>query len=181
MTQVDVDPPSKQQLLKTSGIAAGIAVLMLFVAVLPAEYGIDPLRTGQLLGLTNDGFGSVDAHHVANDPIVEYTVTIELPAKAADAEAGTWTEAGLKVWLDEGESVLYQWTASGNITYDLHTDQGGSYRGGAGIGTGAEGFLTAPVSAYHGFAVRNDGAEPVTFTLRFVGEFDPDVDLYSPG
>ena len=32
---------------------AGVALVILFTAVLPAEYGIDPLKTGALLGLTD--------------------------------------------------------------------------------------------------------------------------------
>ncbi len=173
MTQIDVEPPSKQQLLKTSGIAAAIAVVVLFVAVLPAEYNVDPLRTGQLLGLTGDDPVKVDAHHEAGDPITEYQVTVELAPQSG------WLETGLKVWLDEGESFLYQWSSSGPITADLHTDGKGSYSGNPVVdGTGAEGFLTSPYSGYTGWAVRNDSDEPVTFTLRLVGEFDPETDLY---
>src|SRR5579885_1261166 len=43
--------PSKATLLKASGIALLAAVILLFTAILPAEYGFDPLKTGKLLGL----------------------------------------------------------------------------------------------------------------------------------
>ena len=34
--------PSKKAIAKATGIALAVAVIILFVAVLPAEYGIDP-------------------------------------------------------------------------------------------------------------------------------------------
>ena len=45
--------PSKQKLAKATIVAALVAIVILFVAVLPAEYGIDPLGTGAALGLTS--------------------------------------------------------------------------------------------------------------------------------
>ena len=172
MTQVDVEPPTKEQLLKTTAIAGGIALAMLFVAVLPAEYGIDPLRTGQLLGLTHEEPATVGAHHIATDPITEYQVAIELPPNSG------WVENDLKMWLDEGESFVYQWSSTGPIIADLHEDNLGSYsEHPLTDATEAEGFLTAPAGGYHGWAVRNDGDQPVTFTLRIVGEFDATFDL----
>lgn len=47
--------PSTAQLLKSTGIAAAIAGALLVVAVLPAEYGIDPTGAGSILGLTEMG------------------------------------------------------------------------------------------------------------------------------
>jgi poly(3-hydroxybutyrate) depolymerase len=47
--------PSTGKLLKSTGIAALIATVLLVTVVLPAEYGIDPTRIGSLLGLTEMG------------------------------------------------------------------------------------------------------------------------------
>ena len=44
--------PSKSALAKATGIALLVALILLFTAVLPAEYGYDPLKTGNALGLT---------------------------------------------------------------------------------------------------------------------------------
>ena len=44
--------PSKGAIVKATLIALAVALLLLFTAVLPAEYGIDPLQTGKLLRLT---------------------------------------------------------------------------------------------------------------------------------
>src|ERR1700679_2567097 len=47
------DAPSKKSIAKATGIALAVALVLLFTAVLPAEYGIDPLKTGKLLHLTD--------------------------------------------------------------------------------------------------------------------------------
>src|SRR5205807_542207 len=44
--------PTKSALVKATGIALLVALVLLFTAILPAEYGFDPLKTGTLLGLT---------------------------------------------------------------------------------------------------------------------------------
>ena len=49
------DLPSSAQLVKSTVIALGVAVVILFTAVLPAEYGIDPTGAGRMLGLTQMG------------------------------------------------------------------------------------------------------------------------------
>lgn len=42
--------PSRQKLARASGIAAVVAAVVLVVAVLPAEYGVDPTGIGRALG-----------------------------------------------------------------------------------------------------------------------------------
>ena len=49
------DLPTSAQLFKSTVIAMGAAVVLLVVAILPAEYGIDPTGVGRLLGLTEMG------------------------------------------------------------------------------------------------------------------------------
>src|SRR5271166_1162869 len=48
-----VQAPSKQAIAKATGLALIVALAILFTAVLPAEYGIDPLKTGAALHLTD--------------------------------------------------------------------------------------------------------------------------------
>ncbi len=43
----------EKAIAKATGIALVVALVILFTAVLPAEYGIDPLKTGALLHLTD--------------------------------------------------------------------------------------------------------------------------------
>src|SRR5688572_15963486 len=44
--------PSKRTLAVASALALGVATVVLLVAVLPAEYGIDPLGAGRALGFS---------------------------------------------------------------------------------------------------------------------------------
>jgi hypothetical protein len=47
--------PSTSRLLKSTGIAALVAAILIVTIVLPAEYGIDPTRLGSAFGLTEMG------------------------------------------------------------------------------------------------------------------------------
>jgi len=47
--------PSSKQLIRSTLIAAGVAIALLITIVLPAEYGTDPSGVGSLLGLTKMG------------------------------------------------------------------------------------------------------------------------------
>ena len=48
-----IEAPSKKAIAKATAIAFAVAVVILFTAVLPAEYGIDPLKTGKALHLAD--------------------------------------------------------------------------------------------------------------------------------
>ncbi len=47
--------PSTSRLLKSTGVAAFVAAILLVTIVLPAEYGVDPTRLGSVFGLTEMG------------------------------------------------------------------------------------------------------------------------------
>lgn len=47
--------PSSAQLLRSTMIAAAVALVLLVTVVLPAEYGVDPTGVGRVLGLTEMG------------------------------------------------------------------------------------------------------------------------------
>lgn len=47
--------PSSRQLVMSTVAALVVAVILLFIAILPAEYGVDPTGIGKTLGLTEMG------------------------------------------------------------------------------------------------------------------------------
>lgn len=49
------DLPTSRQLWRATGLAAGVAGLLLVTVVMPAEHGIDPTGIGGVLGLTQMG------------------------------------------------------------------------------------------------------------------------------
>src|SRR5229473_5209088 len=64
----DQSQPSKSALAKATGIALLVALVLLFTAVLPAEYGFDPLRTGAALRLTGISQAEVKPKGAAPTP-----------------------------------------------------------------------------------------------------------------
>ena len=51
----DAELPSSESLIKSTITAVLVALVLLLVAILPAEYGIDPTGIGRMLGLTKMG------------------------------------------------------------------------------------------------------------------------------
>ena len=73
------DLPTTGQLLKSTGIAAAVASVLLVTVVLPSEYGVDPTRIGSVFGLTEMG-----------------RIKVQLAAEAeADAAADAAAASGL--------------------------------------------------------------------------------------
>lgn len=54
-TPTAAELPSSRALLRSTLIAAGVALLLLVTVVMPAEYGVDPTGIGRVLGLTQMG------------------------------------------------------------------------------------------------------------------------------
>jgi hypothetical protein len=76
-------PPSTAKILTATFIAAVVAAIILVVAVLPAEYGIDPLGTGKALGLMDLANAS---EKPAPQPAIGATKPAPDPPPVADAE-----------------------------------------------------------------------------------------------
>ena len=55
MNSASTELPSSRSLLRSTLIAAAVAVALLVTTVLPAEYGVDPTGIGGILGLTEMG------------------------------------------------------------------------------------------------------------------------------
>lgn len=181
--------PTPKQLVRATLIAAFVAIVLLFAAVLPGEYGFDPTGIGRLLGLKKMGVikaqlkseGKSDA---AAQPIQTLQGTspeltsgkafsgprridsIEVPL---DPEQG----AEVKVALREGAKVSYRWTVPGGlVNHDTHGDGKGrsiSYMKGRQISADS-GVLTAAFDGKHGWFWRNRGSSPVVVKLRVEGE-----------
>ena len=134
---------SKQQILKATGIALGVALIIFFTTVLPAEYGIDPLHTGRALGLMSLA-KSVPAAGGAPAQTRAYqkaAIAVAQPADAGDAPVITGVfvpEPGhykidsrelklgpgegmeIKYHMKQGAGMVYSWTASKNVQFEFH-------------------------------------------------------------
>ena len=184
--------PSKRQLNRATGIAAGVAAILLFTTVLPAEYGYDPTGVGGLLGLTAMGEMKRDeaAAPAKETPAADSgDIVMDDAAAAADGSAGagqsgevTLTLAPdegteVKATMAAGDEISYEWSTGGaKVNFELHGEEIGaaaseytSYE--KGTSAGERGTFRAPFAGTHGWFWRNRTGEPVTITLRTTGAY----------
>ena len=189
------DLPSTGKLLRSTGIAVGVAAALLATVVLPAEYGVDPTRVGSLLGLTEMGrikmqlAAEARAEEAADRPGSvanpgAAAVRAAAPPTAPTAPEGRTDQtvltlapdqgAEIKLVMEEGARVRYVWSSSGGrINFDIHADRPGtSYHGySKGSSQREEGDLTAAFTGSHGWFWRNRTGETVTITLQTAGAY----------
>jgi hypothetical protein len=141
------DAPSKQQIVRATGVAFVIALIILLTAVLPAEYGIDPLHTGAAMGLMNLSRATGKGATAPATPSVTPAVMAAAPGitivPGANGEApiikGVFVaqpnpykidsrelklENGegieIKYHMQSGAGMVYSWTASKKVLYEFH-------------------------------------------------------------
>ncbi len=153
---------SRTRLLWTTLIALIAAAVLLITIVLPAEFGIDPLGSGRLLGLTD--MAEPDVHTEQAQSFRNDEVTFIL---------SPFQSVEYKYEMEEGAAMIYTWQATGVLTYDLHAepDVAAGYpedfeiSADAGRETERNGSYIAPFAGIHGWFWENRGAEDVTITL----------------
>ncbi len=161
---------------KATAVSLLVAVLVLVTVVLPAEYGIDPLGTGEVLGvlgLSREPPGAVTGQ------------TEDLRVDAVRYELAPFESVEYKYRLEAGASLQFDWSATGEVTFDLHAEPDGAEPGFAesfaqGRGTGARGTYVAPFAGIHGWFWENRGVETVTVELSTSG-FYPVAKEYRDG
>lgn len=145
LSPFQANPPTGKRLLLSVGLAVLLAALILIVAVLPAEYGIDPTGVGRVLGLTQMS-GKVSKSRVAIDDVLAgaqpvATATppatgepLPLPnpavhqAQPEPAKSEVLTielpadaETEIKAVLPKGKMILYSWKVDHDSIYvDFH-------------------------------------------------------------
>jgi hypothetical protein len=192
-------PPSARRLLIGVGAAALAAVVILLVAVLPAEFGIDPTGMGKVFGLTaihepgrklvmKDVVGGNESYREVAIPEMGKPTPLPNPAvsqiKATAATTRTLSvtlqldqETEIKAILDAAQVMVYEWSADGDVYTDFH-----GHEPNAGqefvryeeqqSGRGGQGSLVAPFSGEHGWFWLNISDKPVTITLKVTGYFN---------
>ncbi|MBL8271352.1 hypothetical protein [Steroidobacter sp.] len=177
-------PRSARQLLIATLSAIAIAAVLLVCVVLPAEYGIDPLRTGELLGLGPLGEAKrVQAANARTEgnlmhahPRKHRSVRIEINVKPRE-------ELEYKAKLAAGEPMLYSWNVqaegTGAVYYEFHGEptEGdwpkGYFRSYETVQSSqtANGSFVAPFTGMHGWYWRNLSDAPLTIVLEVSGYF----------
>lgn len=186
----------RRELLRGTLIAAIVAGIVLTVAILPAEYGIDPTGAGRAMGLTAL---KAPAPAAAPAPVVSgstvsapgeqrgLTVSSKplVPYRTDDMEITLPPGKGLEVKtrLAKGATLIYAWKTknAAKVNHDFH---------GEPVNAGQDEFesfiledqvsesrgtLIAPFTGVHGWYWKNKTPEPVTIVLRASGFY---TDIY---
>ena len=178
--------PSKKALAKATGIALLVALILLFTAVLPAEYGFDPLKTGAALRLTGIAQAGEVKGRAAPTP-VPGQVSVYTPqprtykVDAQDFQLGPGEGVEMKYHMQKGAGMVYSWKANGKLTFEFHgepdqkpnKDYFESYELDDKTGKDSSyGSFTAPSTGIHGWFWQNKGDKDVQFRLTVAGFFD---------
>jgi hypothetical protein len=165
--------PSGRAILKASAAALLVALVVLFVAVLPAEYGIDPTGLGRLLHFTRlhaakTMQGSATAHRAESGNYAQHKVVLRFaPDQGFE----------YKLHMRPGQVLLYTWNSTGPLDYLFHGEIEGDHSGAVAdyerkTAAVAQGSLTAGFEGLHGWAWHNASADTVTLALELAGYFD---------
>lgn len=165
--------PSPAKLLLATLVALLVATVVLVTIVLPAEYGIDPLGTGERLGLTV--LSDPAEIPLRTDGITPASRSYRIDQRTFVLDPGEAVE--YKFRLRAGESMLYSWTANYWVRSEMHSERDGAPEGTAEFFEVEEstvqrhGTYTAPFDGIHGWYWLNENAQPVTLTLYAAGFF----------
>lgn len=181
MTMTDPRPStSPRATLKATVTATACAAVLLVVAVLPAEYGIDPTGVGQRLGLLALHAARTSAvPPAAAAPAVVVTRT-ETPFQIGEMELTLQPAKGaeIKAAMASGQSFVFTWTAEGGVVdFDMHgeplrarKDEFTSYWRDRDRLSG-HGTFTAPFAGTHGWYWYNAGPASVTIRVKVGGYY----------
>lgn len=181
--------PSTAKLIKSTIIAAIVAVVLLVTVVMPAEYGIDPTGIGKAIGLKRMGEIKVSlAKEAAADQkmdesatfaeVVEATVPDTVLTQNETMQVTLAPNEGteIKVLMAKGAAVNYSWSTDGeNANFDAHGDSSKlninyhSYE--KGSESEKQGTLIAAFDGSHGWFWRNRTSRKMTVTLEVTGAF----------
>lgn len=157
-------PPSRRSILIATGIALGVALLLLLTVILPAEFGVDPLGTGRLTGLS--------ALSAEENPFEEQ---LEIHrSDYVEFELGPFQSVEYKYLMDEDASMVFSWVADGEVYYDMHAEPAGLPEEYAesfeqGNGDRRMGSFHAPFTGIHGWFWENRGRGTVLVRLYSAG------------
>lgn len=192
-----VQPMSRGRLLLAVAGAAVAAGVILFAAVLPAQFGRDPTGLGKLTGLGRLWAPSevkIDASAGAVPLAREYSAgfrsdVVEIPLTSLMQSAKGY-ELEYKVRMRKDATLIYEWRVLGaenpeDLYYDFHghtlsPDPGvkmtvATYR--QAYGDHQQGALTAPFDGIQGWYFQSSAARPVVVRLRLSGFYE----LVPPG
>ncbi len=182
--------PSKRAIAKATAIALAAAVVILFTTVLPAEYGIDPLKTGKALHLTDlakatdaktESKAAVGARPTAAPTGIYTAQPTSYKTDSEDLSLMPGDGVEIKYHMQKGAEMVYSWKANGNVAFEFHgepdnkpnKDYFESYELNDKVGADhSYGAFTAPTTGIHGWFWENKGKKQVDIHLTTAGFYD---------
>ncbi|MEH6451446.1 MAG: hypothetical protein V7782_00240 [Psychromonas sp.] len=166
--------PSTLTLIKSSVFAGIFAAIVLTVAILPAEYDIDPTGIGAMLGLTQLAKPelAVTAKVTTNNTNTEF----QQHSRKIIIPAGKGLE--YKFNANKGDAIRYSWkSTSGDLFFDFHgepEDDITGYFESYAVSTGSKlkGTFTAPFDGSHGWYWKNKSSSPITVVVKTEGHYE---------
>ncbi|MFO1183213.1 MAG: hypothetical protein U1E56_00335 [Bauldia sp.] len=185
--------PSRAALLKLTAVAFVAASAAFVVAVLPAEFRLDPTGLGRLLGLDRlAGPKEVETPLVAAGGALPFYAeapfrsdTLEITLKRAGSLFADETE--WKVRLKAGAPIVYSWSVPAiddpeDFYFAFHGQSEPAKDGTPGemkvttlkedTGKSSNGALIAPYDGLWGWYLQNQSLTPVTVKLKIAGYYE---------
>jgi hypothetical protein len=190
---------TRARLALATAAAILTAGVILMVAILPAEYGVDPLGTGRLLGLTSlaqvesapasEEGGAASASPESLEPVrpgANTAHTVPLKQDTVTFSLGPREGMEYKYRMEKGASFVYRWTSTGKVNFDFHGEPEGAPQGYAesyqmGEGERAAGSFFAPTPGIHGWFWENLTDKPITVTLTSAGLYASGIEFSAAG
>lgn len=181
--------PTSGSLVRSTLIAATVAAVILVVAVLPAEYGVDPTGAGGVLGLTQMGLIKQElakAEAATDSALVAATSGDRSKGATSDSESKRDSmlvvlrptqRLEVKLAMRKDQVASFRWSVdTGTVYYNLHGegptapgDSAHSY--GRGTLHAAEGNIVALFDGLHGWFLYNPSEKEVRVSLTVWGQF----------
>jgi hypothetical protein len=176
----------RQRIALAAGAALLAAGLILVIFVLPAEFAVDPLGTGARFGLLPLGvtgkqvaaLNAAAATGSAGQGAILVAQERPFQTEMVDFKVAPHQGMEYKYRLDKGEALLYSWSATAPVNYELHAEPDGAPAGYAQSyekkpsTAQASGTLTAPFPGIHGWYWENTSDQEVTVTLKSAGFYN---------
>ena len=176
-----------------------VAGVLLMAAILPAEYGVDPLGTGKRLGLTSLAQANAPAAGgaaAAEAPPPESLEPVRPGANTAQAiplkqdkvtfKLGPFEGIEYKYRMEKGAGMVYSWTSTGKVRFDFHGEPQGAPKDYAesyemSEGQKAAGSFFAPTTGIHGWFWENLSTDDITVTLTSTGFYASGIEFSADG
>ncbi len=161
------------RILAATFLALLIASVILVTLIFPAEFDIDPLGTGEMLGIKGISSSATKTVIVEDQGPLQDSVRYVLqPFESIE----------YKYRMDKDSSMLFSWYATGIVTSEFHGEPDNGPEGFAetysrGKLQQEKGTFIAPSTGIHGWYWENRSNDVVTVTLTTFGFYSATLEF----